>query len=267
MTNSIETPQVFNHPQFGEIRTITINNQPWFVGKDVAAVLGYRNPRKAIIDHINNEDKDDGVTIRDSIGREQKPIIINESGFYSLVLSSKLPQAQEFKHWVTSEVLPQIRQTGGYIPTTNPKTGETLSDTEILALAMEIKDRTLKLREEKIRNLEQKITEDAPKVEFAEIISESPGDITLESFSKILGSKGYDQGPHRLAAFLRRHGYLITSGARRNVPYQRYIDCGYFTLAERYRYNPAGIAIPYTVTMITGKGQEHLFHKFFSKIR
>ena len=108
--------QIFKNERFGEVRTMVINGEPWFVGKDVASVLGYSNHRKALIDHIDADDKMDGVTIRDSIGRGQTPIFINESGLYSLILSSKLPQAKEFKRWVTSEVLPQIRQTGGYIP-------------------------------------------------------------------------------------------------------------------------------------------------------
>ena len=106
--------QVFNNTEFGEIRTVKINGEPYFVGKDVAAALGYTNTRKALADHVDNEDKKDGVTIRDSIGREQNPIIINESGMYSLVLSSKLEGAKRFKRWVTSEILPSIRKTGAF---------------------------------------------------------------------------------------------------------------------------------------------------------
>lgn len=106
--------EIFRNREFGEIRTVTVDGEPWFVGKDVAEVLGYTNSRKALLDHVDDEDKNDGVTIRDSIGREQNPIIINESGLYGLILSSKLPSAKRFKHWVTSEVLPQIRKTGIY---------------------------------------------------------------------------------------------------------------------------------------------------------
>ena len=106
--------KIFKNNDFGEIRTVTINGEPHFIGKDVAMILGYTNPRKAIIDHIDEDDKTDGVTIRDSIGRDQKPVLINESGLYSLILSSKLPKAKKFKRWVTSEVLPEIRKTGSY---------------------------------------------------------------------------------------------------------------------------------------------------------
>ena len=106
--------EIFNfHGQ--EVRTLTIDDEPWFVGKDVADILGYANSRKAIFDHVDEDDKTDGVTLRDAMGRNQNPIIINESGLYSLILSSKLAQAKEFKRWVTSEVLPAIRKQGGFI--------------------------------------------------------------------------------------------------------------------------------------------------------
>ena len=107
--------RTFNHEMFGQVRTMTNDRgETFFVGKDVAEALGYKNSRKAIIDHVDNEDREDGVTIRDAIGRSQSIVVINESGLYSLILSSKLEQAKAFKRWVTSEVLPLIRQTGTY---------------------------------------------------------------------------------------------------------------------------------------------------------
>lgn len=105
---------IYNNPEFGNVRTLTIDNEPWFVGKDVAEILGYANTRDTLAKRVDEDDKIDGVAIRDSIGREQKPILINESGLYSLILSSKLPTAKRFKRWVTSEVLPAIRKTGSY---------------------------------------------------------------------------------------------------------------------------------------------------------
>ena len=107
--------QIFNSQEFGRIRSTLIGNEPYFVGKDVAEILGYSNPRKAMADHVEDEDKTDGVTIRDSIGREQSPILINESGLYSLILRSQLSTAKKFKRWVTSEVLPAIRKSGAYL--------------------------------------------------------------------------------------------------------------------------------------------------------
>ena len=139
MKNSI---QVFKNEMFGEIRTLTNEKcEVFFVGKDVAQALGYSNTRKALLDHVDEEDK--GVTIRDSLGGKQKFVIINESGLFSLILSSKLEQAKAFKRWVTSEVLPQIGKTGGYIPTTNPRTGEPLTPEELLRVADSIMARTI----------------------------------------------------------------------------------------------------------------------------
>ena len=134
--------KIFTSDIFGEIRTCQVNNQIMFVGKDVATALGYSNSRKALLDHVDDEDKTDGVTIRDAIGRNQKAVFINESGLYSLILSSKLPQAKAFKRWVTSEVLPQIRQTGGYIPTKDAQ-GRQLSNEEIINRADAIVCHTL----------------------------------------------------------------------------------------------------------------------------
>lgn len=139
MKNSI---QVFRNEMFGEIRTLTNEKcEVFFIGKDVAQALGYSNTRKALLDHVDEEDK--GVTIRDSLGGKQKFVIINESGLFSLILSSKLEQAKAFKRWVTSEVLPQIGRTGGYIPTTNPRTGEPLTPEEMIRVADSIMAKTI----------------------------------------------------------------------------------------------------------------------------
>ena len=134
--------QVFNHVAFGNLRMMTDEKgQPFFVGKDVAEALGYSNPRKAMLDHVDNDDK--GVTKCDTLGGQQSFTVINESGLYSLVLASKLPQAKVFKRWVTSEVLPQIRKTGGYIPTHDAE-GRRLTDEEIVSMANKIVGKTLK---------------------------------------------------------------------------------------------------------------------------
>lgn len=141
--------QIFKSEKFGSIRTVEVNNEAYFVGKDIADILGYSNPRKALADHVDAEDKTDGVTIRDSIGREQNPILINESGLYSLILRSQLPTAKEFKRWITHEVIPAIRKTGGYIGGV-----ENLSDDEIMAKALLIGKRTIEQQQLRIQNLE-----------------------------------------------------------------------------------------------------------------
>ena len=139
MTSDIK---IFKNEMFGEVRTlVNEKGEPFFVGSDIAKALGYKNSRKALIDHVDDEDK--GVTKRDTLGGTQEMVIINESGLYSLVLSSKLPQAKEFKRWVTAEVLPQIRQTGGYLPTRNPRTGEALTESELVEAANKIVARTI----------------------------------------------------------------------------------------------------------------------------
>ena len=139
MTTNI---QIFKNDMFGEVRTMTNEKgETFFVGSDVAKALGYKNTRKALIDHVDDEDR--GVTKRDTLGGVQQMVIINESGLYSLVLSSKLPQAKEFKRWVTAEVLPQIRQTGGYLPTRNLRTGEALTEGEMVEEANKILARTI----------------------------------------------------------------------------------------------------------------------------
>lgn len=155
--------EIFRNEQFGEVRTTVINNEPWFVGRDIAEILGYTNPRKAIIDHVDEEDKTDGVTIRDSIGREQNPIFINESGLYSLILSSKMPQAKTFKRWVTSEVLPQIRKTGGYIPISENETEE-----EFLARALIVAQNTLRKKDELINAQQKQLEAKDEEIEYKE---------------------------------------------------------------------------------------------------
>ena len=113
-TQQASVAEIFEHKEFGQVRVVMIEEMPWFVGKDVAIALGYTNTRKAIADHVDEEDKKDGVTIRDAIGREQKMTIINESGVYSLIIRSNLPKARDFKRWLTSELLPSLRKHGYY---------------------------------------------------------------------------------------------------------------------------------------------------------
>lgn len=136
--------RIFKSEEFGEIRTVEIGGEPWFVGKDVAETLGYERPTKAVSDHVDGEDRDE-VPIQDLIGRMQNTAIINESGLYSLILSSKLPSAKAFKRWVTSEVLPSIRKHGGYI------NGQAeMSPEELMAKALQVAQKTLEEREARI---------------------------------------------------------------------------------------------------------------------
>ena len=167
--------QIFNNEEFGNVRSLMIDNEPWFVGKDVAEALGYKNVRDSLARHIDSDDKRDGVVIHDSMGREQKPIIINESGLYSLILSSKLESAKKFKHWVTSEVLPTLRKTGSYakVPT-DPR--------ELLMLTIKAHEQTAQrvdVFEEKVSDLEKSTTIDSSQQHTLEKVAKTTAIRTL----------------------------------------------------------------------------------------
>jgi len=175
--------RIFNHEMFGDIRIMTDEKgETFFVGNDVAKALGYSDARKAIRVHVDSDDR--GVDEMATPGGIQKVVIINESGLYALVLSSKLPQAKVFKHWVTSEVLPQIRKTGGYIPTRDAK-GRKLSDTEIMALALHIQQKTIEMQELQIEDM-------APKAEYCDEVLESVSCFTTTQIAKELNMTVHD---------------------------------------------------------------------------
>ena len=202
--------QVFNNDEFGSIRTVTIENEPWFVGKDVAEVLGYTNPSKALSDHVDTEDKLNNETLL-SLG-QRGGWLINESGLYSLILSSKLPSAKKFKRWVTSEVLPAIRKTGSY----------NLPDFSNPAEAARA---WAKEYEEKQKALAQ-VTEMKPKAEFYDDVTGSTDTIDIGSVAKVLNIP--NMGRNKLFSFLRENKILN----KRNEPYQEYVDKGYFRQIE-----------------------------------
>lgn len=177
---------VFNNAEFGQVRTMEIDGEPWFVGKDVAVALGYSNSRKALLDHVDDDDKTDGVTIRDSIGREQTPILINESGVYALIFGSKLPNAKKFKRWVTSEILPTIRKTGTYSIT------QTKPDSYMIENPADRARRWAEEYEEKLA-LECKIAEQQPKVEYHDAVLNKSGLMTTTAIAKDLGFKSAKQ--------------------------------------------------------------------------
>lgn len=253
--------KIFENPEFGTIRTLELNGEPWFVGKDVAEVLSYSNPRKAIIDHVDEEDKTDGVTIRDSIGREQKPVLINESGLYSLILSSKLPTAKAFKRWVTSEVLPAIRRTGGYIPTT-PQ----MSEQEIMARAVQISMNTIKHQKEQLDRQAEQLEQQAPKVLFADSVASSSSSILVFDLAKLLKQNGVNMGGNRLFAWLREHGYLVKrKGSDYNMPTQKSMNLGLFEIKESTHTHADGHTTVNRTPKVTGKGQVYFVAKFMRK--
>ena len=245
--------EIFKNEEFGEIRTLTINNEPYFVGKDIASVLGYSNPRKALIDHVDEEDK--GVTNCDTLGGKQKMTVINESGLYSLILSSKLPTAKKFKRWVTSEVLPSIRKHGAYMTEETIEKAITNPDF-LIKLATELKH-----EKEQRKLLEEEKKINAPKVIFADAVSVSDTNISIGSLSKLLKQNGINVGRNRLFEWLRENKYLISKGSDKNMPTQRSMEQGLFEVKEGTIGTPNGEVKLTKTTMVTGKGQQYFINR------
>lgn len=233
-----------------DVRTVIINNEPYFVGKDVAEILGYTNPRQALKNHVDEDDK--GVSKCDTPGGKQDLVIINESGLYSLILSSKLPQAKEFKRWVTSEVLPTIRKNGMYA------TDELLDNPDFAIATLQ----KLKEEREAKKQLEAQIEADRPKVIFSDAVSASHTSILVGEFAKIMRQNGADMGQNRMFAWLRENGYLISrKGSDRNMPTQKSMELGLFEIKETtINHSDGHISISKT-PKITGKGQLYFTEK------
>lgn len=210
--------QIFQNAEFGSVRTADINGVPYFVGKDVAEILGYSNTRKALLDHVDEEDKTDGVTIRDSIGREQAPVLINESGLYSLILSSKMPNARRFKRWVTSEILPTIRKHGVYA------TDELIANPDLAIAAFT----ALKEEREKNRLLEQttavqkqQIAEMKPKASYYDVVLNCNDLISTSTVAK-----DYGKSAIWMNRYLHEKGVQFKQGEIWLL-YQKYAEKGY----------------------------------------
>lgn len=234
-----------------QVRTLLINNEPWFIGKDVAQILGYSNPRDALSKHVENEDKD-GVAIRDSIGRMQKTPIINESGVYALIFESKLPDAKKFKHWVTSEVLPQLRKTGSY-------SAKEMSSEELMAKAF-IEAKSIMERQNK------EIIEMKPKALFADTVAASNSSILVGQEAKLISQSGCNIGQNRFFAWLRENGYLCSKGDNYNMPTQRSREMNLIEIRIRTVTNPDGSVRETKTPMITGKGQIYFLNKFKTEV-
>lgn len=255
----MEDIQIFNSKEFGDVRALELNGAPWFVGKDVAEALGYgagKSLANAVSKHVDEEDK--GVTEMMTPGGVQKVIIINESGLYSLVLSSKLPSAKKFKHWVTSEVLPTIRRHGAYM--TEEALEKAITEPDFLIkLATNLKE-----EKEKRLEAERQIEADRPKVTFANAVNVSKDGMLLGMLAKLLHQNGVDIGQKRLFQWMRDNGYLMKNGTDKNMPTQKARELGLFKVKERAIDNPDGSVRLIRTTLVTGKGQEYFINKFLS---
>lgn len=244
--------KIFEHPEFGSVRTVEANGESYFVGKDIAEILGYNNPNEAINDHIDEEDKLNSKTLSScelNLG-QRGGWLINESGLYSLILSSKLPKAKEFKRWVTSEVLPSIRKHGAYM--TDEALHRAITEPDFLIkLATELKE-----EKEKRKALEGKVERDKPLVDFATQVSETSDLVDMAQMAKLARDEHIDIGRNKLFAWLKDKRILLSD----NTPYQRYIDQNYFTVREVVKNTVYGTKV-FPKTYVTGKGQIYIIQK------
>lgn len=243
MNNLIE---VFNSSEFGSVRTVNLNNTIHFVGKDVAVALGYSNPQKAVRDHIDEEDR----TVNNSFTINGTPaVLINESGLYSLVISSKLESAKRFKRWITAEVLPALHRTGSYslnIPQTLPEALRAYAD------EVEQHNKTKALVEAQ-----------RPKVIFADAVSASDTDILIGDLAKLLNQNGHNIGQNRLFERLRNEGFLISrKGSSYNSPTQRAMELGLFRIKETAITHADGRTSINKTPKVTGKGQLYFINRY-----
>jgi toxin-antitoxin system, toxin component, bro family len=254
--------KIFENNEFGEIRTITDKQgEPWFVGKDVAEVLKYKRTADALKVHVDEEDK--GVGEIQTPGGKQKMTVINESGLYSLIFSSKMKKAKEFKHWVTSEVLPSIRKHGAYA--TDDVIEKSVMDPDYgIAILNSLKEERAKRALVEAENEKNK-----PKVLFADAVSASSRSCLMGELAKMISQEAIRQGridgkigQNKLFAWMRNNGYLCKSGERKNQPMQQYVEQGLFEMKKGSYVDSRGANVVTTTTKVTGKGQIYFINKF-----
>lgn len=251
--------QIFNSNEFGKIRTFEENRKAFFCGSDVAKALGYDQPHKAIKQHCK---ADGGIThtVTDNLGRKQQAKFIDEGNLYRLIAHSKLPTAEKFEHWVFDEVLPTIRKTGGYV------SNDDAFISTYLPFADDQTKMLFKSTLQTVRQLNDKIEADRPKVLFADAVTASKTDILIGELAKIIRQNGCDIGEKRLFKWLREHGYLISrKGTDYNAPTQRSVDMGLFRVKETAITHSDGHTTISKTTKVTGKGQSYFINKFLAQ--
>lgn len=248
----MSTPQIFNFEK-NEVRTFLVNDEPYFVGKDVASILGYSNTPKAIRDHVDEEDKtqNESFTVNGTA-----LMLINESGLYSLILKSKMPNARKFKRWVTSEVLPTIRKHGAYL--TDEKAYDITHNPNSLA------DLLLQAGEQ-LKQKDLTIQEMQPKALFSDAVRGSVNSCLVTELATILKQNGVNIGQNRLFEWLRDNGYICRDGRRKNKPTQRSMDLKIMDVREHVRTNSQGELVTTFTPLVTGKGQVYFVNKFLNK--
>lgn len=238
------------------LRTLTDENgEPWFVAKDVCDVLELSNVGQALA-RLDDDEKS-SITLNDGTPGNPNKAIVSESGLYALVLASRKPEAHEFKRWVTHEVLPQIRKTGGYIPTVDAD-----DDMTILAKAVMIGQRTMEAQKRRIAEQSEHIKALEPKARFADAVAASDGTCLIGELAKMLRQNGLDIGQNRLFEILRQDGYLGKTGSNRNVPTQKAMDLGLFRIKETAITHSDGHVTINRTAKVTGKGQTYFISRY-----
>lgn len=253
--------QIFNNEEFGEVRTLEVNGQPYFVASDVAKILHYAIPHKAVRDHCKGVLKQNILTS----GGNQDVLIIPESDVYRLIFNASSQSnskdvrevAERFENWVMTEVLPSIRKDGGYIAGQ-----ETLSDEELLSKALMVAQKKIKEKNQLIAIQDSKIQKMRPKEIFADAVSASRTSILIGDLAKLICQNGFQIGQKRLFEWMRNNGYLMKYGTSRNMPVQRFVEQGLFEIKESNIQNPDGSVRITKTTKVTGKGQIYFVNKF-----
>ena len=244
--------QIFSNSEFGEIRTITKDDEPWFVASDICRSLDLSNPTMAM-QRIDDDEK-----AKFNLGLSGgETNCVNEYGLYSLALASRKKEAKDFKRWITHEVLPSIRKNGGYIAGQ-----ETMSDDELMAKALLVANNKIAERDKIIEQKQARIEQMKPKEIFADAVATSHTSILIGDLAKLICQNGVQIGQKRLFVWLRDRGYLIKSGSSYNMPTQRYIEQGLFEIKESNLVNPDGSVRITRTPKVTGKGQVYFVNKF-----
>lgn len=248
--------KIFSNPQFGNVQGVLLDDEVWFIAKEISDILGFRDPYTAARCLDDDEKKLHTMCVA---GQMRETTIISEAGLYSLIIKSRKDEAKKFKRWVTHEVIPSIRQYGAYM--TPAKLEEVLlSPDTIIQLAQ-----NLKAEQERRQEAERLIQEQQPKVLFAESVTASEDAILVRDLAKVLRQNGVDIGEKRLFEWLRANGYLIKSGRSYNMPTQRSMDLQLFEVKERVINTPDGKPKTKFTPLVTGRGQIYFVNKLLSK--
>ena len=249
MTNEITTLQ-FNNDQFGQLRAIQDESgEPWFVAKDICNALGLANTTEALRG-LDDDEVSNFINSEVAQNGGRAPRIINEPGFYKLVLKSRKPEAKAFQRWVTHEVLPSIRKKGGYIAAAADETPE-----QIMARAVLLAQDTIARQKAQIEELK-------PKALFADAVAASDGTCLVGELAKMMRQNGVQIGQNRLFEKLRQDGYLGKTGSNYNVPTQRAMEMGLFRIKETSITHSDGHITVQRTAKVTGKGQQYFINRF-----